>query len=98
MLACDRYELIVVDAVVDETDAPVRRHTAEALARELGVNLAAVVRDKPKTRAKESKYGLCNAYRASQRAPCARPEPKQQTPFGMAWADERPALVHWRQI
>jgi hypothetical protein len=77
--------LIVVDAVVDETGAPARRHTAEALARELGVNLAAVVRDKPKTRAKESKYGLCNAYRASQPAPCGRPQTTQQTPYGMAW-------------
>ena len=62
-----RYELIVVDAIVNESGEPVRKEAAEALARELGVNLAAVVRDKPKTVAKHSKYGLCNAYRARPR-------------------------------
>jgi hypothetical protein len=64
-----RYELIVVDAIVNESGEPARREAAEALAHELGVNLAAVVRDKPKTKALDSKYGLCSAYRARSAAP-----------------------------
>ena len=63
-----RYELMVVDAILNERGEPARKEAAEALARELDVNLAAVVRDKPKTRAKDSKYGLCNAYRAQHHA------------------------------
>ncbi len=59
-----RYELIVVDAILNGRGEPARKEAAMSLAREIGVNLAAVVRDKPKTKALGSTYGLCSAYRA----------------------------------